>query len=362
MRTVLFLLLICWACAGCQVNPRTERQIALLRAEILDLEDQYYLLKSQRDSAVAQLRGCEGTDFDATQFDGSLLLDGGRFDDSSESDIWDDAPSDIIYESPADSRTDPRSGRQPGLDVPNQNDRNGSGSGSRIENQPRLEEVVPDDGAFNSSTQFRDNLSSRDSSNANGEVSQIVISRNVSGGQDLDGSPGHEGLALLIQPLDRSGRIQKQAGQLTVRVVERKPVASDRQIGLWQFTSQETESFLVKDGEPEQGILLHLPWNKQLPQGRSLTVFVSYLTNDRRQLETVLDFVIEPPPANYSPDNPLVAEWIERDSRWNEIDVSGNSLNSLQSRDNPSETDNPLSVESATTENGVAIPQWRPVR
>jgi len=33
--------------AGCRVNPRAEREIALLRAEILDLEDQYYSLKSR---------------------------------------------------------------------------------------------------------------------------------------------------------------------------------------------------------------------------------------------------------------------------------------------------------------------------
>jgi len=46
----LFLLV-----AGCNSDPRCRREISLLRTEILDLEDKYYVIREQRDDALALL-------------------------------------------------------------------------------------------------------------------------------------------------------------------------------------------------------------------------------------------------------------------------------------------------------------------
>ena len=55
MRRELLIIGLCLVAVGCNADPRSRRETALLRAEILDLEDKYYLIKSERDAAVAQL-------------------------------------------------------------------------------------------------------------------------------------------------------------------------------------------------------------------------------------------------------------------------------------------------------------------
>ena len=56
MRLELLLLgLFCIAAAGCNADPRCRRETALLRAEIIDLEDQYYALKSRHEAAESEL-------------------------------------------------------------------------------------------------------------------------------------------------------------------------------------------------------------------------------------------------------------------------------------------------------------------
>ena len=60
MRREFLIIGLCLVTIGCNADPRSRRETALLRAEILDLEDKYYLLKSERDLAVAELSTFQG--------------------------------------------------------------------------------------------------------------------------------------------------------------------------------------------------------------------------------------------------------------------------------------------------------------
>ena len=64
------------AWSGCQSPGRNQREVALLRAEILDLEDQYYALKSRCEYAESQLGGNHQCDNCAPQDVGEVILDG----------------------------------------------------------------------------------------------------------------------------------------------------------------------------------------------------------------------------------------------------------------------------------------------
>ena len=46
------LIILCFLAIGCNSDPNCRRETALLRSEILDLEDKYYLLKSERDTLL----------------------------------------------------------------------------------------------------------------------------------------------------------------------------------------------------------------------------------------------------------------------------------------------------------------------
>ena len=56
-----FIGLILIPCWGCSSGRHSQREMALLRAEILDLEDQYYALKARCEGAESQLRAINGT-------------------------------------------------------------------------------------------------------------------------------------------------------------------------------------------------------------------------------------------------------------------------------------------------------------
>ena len=200
MRFALPAIILCLSVIGCRVSPHAEREIAMLRAEILDLEDQYYAIKSQRDSAVSRLRDC-GVDY---------MIDG---------ECVDCGPGSVLYggsggaslDSGRGFETAPSSRSEPTLSVEDQIEEERNGPGTRQNRAPSLEEISPDSASYSNSNGTR--LVSE-----TGQISRIVINRRFSGGQDLDGKTGHEGLALLIQPINESGQVQKTAGHVIRRI------------------------------------------------------------------------------------------------------------------------------------------------
>lgn len=348
------------------MNPRAEREIALLRAEILDLEDQYYSLKSR----------CEGSSFAANSTSGMIVGQGGQIINQgvidpycnncvtnpttlSNSVIYQDAPGFIQNNQTEitpfnDSSLDTS---DQFLDEPAIDSIEGSGN--------KLERLPPADGSGEdqSSIQNTRGLNSiMRPASARNTVSSIIINRDFSKGQDVDGLPGHEGLSLLLQPITVMGEVRKLAGHLTVRVVESGGPQVERQIGLWQFTPEETTSFFVKDEFAQQGILLHLPWDGMAPTGRQLDVFVRFVTPDQQNIEASINLPIDPPRSDYSPDDPLVAGWIERDQRWVDIPLNANSVLNRGQQPVLTERAPEFRVKSPTTERRTSSPQWRPVR
>lgn len=83
MRLIL-LTILCVFAIGCRTtDPRCRRETALLRSEILDLEDKYFLLKAERD-ALAQGQGLvqdvgavEGTSHDGQIYSGTPIYSDG---------------------------------------------------------------------------------------------------------------------------------------------------------------------------------------------------------------------------------------------------------------------------------------------
>jgi hypothetical protein len=241
---------------------------------------------------------------------------------------------ELIYENPAGSVREPtlKTGDQIGRENPGTSQNRGSSGGASYARTTNQRFTVADANA----------------------VSKIMVNRQLSGGQDLDGTTGDEGISLMIQPLDSAGTVLKAAGQVSVRIDEDLGGVSDRQIGLWEFTADEIRSFLVRDDYSEQGILLHLPWNTQIPENRRIKVLVRFVTPDRKNLETTIEFNIDPPPRTYSVDDPVIANWIENDDRWRDLESPTNQVPAESSGQRISD------VESAQPR--VSAPEWRPIR
>ena len=376
------LILLC----GCRVNPNAEREIALLRSEIVDLEDQYYALKSQRDTAIVQLQDCQGSDFDGSQFQNlpvgqCINCDNGVI--VNQSPVVYDSP--IIYEdqgypfngqvingpvigngvSPIDLNTSDQiqsfDTGEPIID-----------SNSSLEEVPAVEDTesrVPAESEGNGEST---SILNRRPNASQSAVSTIRIHPRLSRGQDLDGAPGHEGLALLIQPSNRQGNVVDEIGQLTVQLTQADRLVSTRQIGFWRFTPEEIESFQVRQELPDQGILLHLPWSEILPTKNKVNVVVNFLTLENARYVSRLEIPIQPPARRYRLDDPLIADWIENDSSWkadapdiefadDEMDFEDHYVEpDFYNASEPLQIDSPIDLPE--TDRKTSVPRWRPIR
>jgi len=110
-----------------------------------------------------------------------------------------------------------------------------------------------------------------------------------------------------------------QAGELTISLIDPK---QRQRIGFWRFLAGETELFFVDKNDGTGGILLHLPWDESVPRHSRLLVHIQFVTEDGRALTTSSDVLIDPPTADYSPADPTVIDWTQRDERWGDAEDS----------------------------------------
>ena len=421
MRLFGLSLLLMLVAIGCNADPRCRRETALLRAEILDLEDKLAF-------ATAGSSYYEG---DVLSSSGEVII--------SES-IVDSGSPQIIYESGAPYSSSPIVGAPVELEVQHQifpDSPTGSATkpveslrpddlNSEIdapEPPKNLESILPDanlkealevelpikDGAKTRRPASPRRRRSRPETEISLEdspleldidladeqdefITEIIVNRHASVGQNVDGQSGDEGLNLLVQPRTADGAVHVVAGELSVDLINPRASSDKQTIGHWQFLPAETELFFASDRREGEGILLHLPWEQNLPTHRNLVVSVSFTTPDGRVLSTSSRLHVNPPAADYSPDDPEVAGWTERDTRW-EIGTHNQSVKSGADRwtkshnrngsrldqlaeDQPYDYDDGDSlrrgdsfnrprvkaIPANSTRPATKLPSWRPVR
>ena len=423
MRNVacLSILLVLTISSGCRIDPNAEREIALLRSEILDLEDQYYTLKSQCEGGgIVEAGGIIQEDiqyYDAGQnteyypqgefVPGTIVGEGIMLNEPvygpASGQIYGAADSrfgqhrqlnagcdcqpqtmnypqnyqpNVIFSNPVIDTNQPApawlaASRTKEQCVPEKRIDDFSGAP-----QARLPESIvdhdPEFESFQPGTAREPQLSEAEFDDFDLEdysldaphtveidVAGISIDRIASGGQDLDGLPGHEGLVLLIQPESLDGEIVQTPGRLAIEVTDPKLRRPRNSIAKWQFSPYEVRNFFVKEQIEEQGILLHLPWDRNAPENRLLLVHVEFTTDDERVFEATREFEIEPPEISYSPEDPIISQWVERDERWKDFPASQpqNYANQFGNRRRSRIPSRPVSSERQLSQ-----PQWRPVR
>ena len=395
MRAELFVIGLCVVAAGCNADPRCRRETALLRAEILDLEDKYYQTKAQRDDALAALES--GGNITAAKKIGRPLR-GFRSGISHEINPQEVIYSDEIYdggvisESPAYSTNGlPDSNVQPfdyaphgfaPTEAPTANPRNQVPpktddsipillDGPEVISPLESEGIVPSGSPPSDPTTVPASPASSilligpNANTANPSVvssqaiTEIVIDRTQTRGHDVDGRPGDDGLDVLLRPRSANGETQLQSGELTVSIIDPSAPTATQRIGLWKFLPSEAELFFTDISPEKRGILLHLPWEKTTPVGKEVVVFVRFQTSDGRRLETTSKVRVAPPlhPAtdgslDVKNDSDLIAGWINRDSQRS--GQTANAPNASPFANRPNTLATPIS--------SGAKPNWRPVR
>jgi hypothetical protein len=340
----LLAILLCFLAVGCRSDQRCQRQTALLRAEILDLEDKYYSLKAKHEANG-------GVVTNDTYYEGEVIYDGGVIQGEgsqsyNEGDvIYEgevfygstdqygnplengvilgapetngqvistplDSPGTIIDSQPAISSGSTRSGSSSVVEP-----RTEPQADPQSETLPTIEDSETPEELPVPNTNDQSGLQIN-SPGSPDSITDIQVNASSTRGRDIDGNPGDEGLDLLIQPITANGSIEHQAGELAVSLIDPAQTPDRQRVGLWKFLTDETKLFFANDQQGNKGILLHLPWDQSTPVNENLVLHIRFLTPDGRTLKTTSNIRINPPSPNYSPDDPLIAGWTQSDSRW----------------------------------------------
>ncbi|MEL7497605.1 MAG: hypothetical protein AAFN77_08340 [Planctomycetota bacterium] len=361
------LLMFTVMALGCNADPNCRRETALLRAEILDLEDRNAILRARYEKTATELATYNGQPIDMTDivspgdyanvvieevgapfgsevvYPGEIIYSGevitgeshransnpvvaqpqnGGLGQKVESVPVESVPQtrqpSIINRRPVQSRQPERlptaapnpAGEANGrLPLPETLDPRGNQDGYQLRRQNRSPLNLQLEGPRGAFTQA--GIGNRTSN-----ATEIVINRMGTRGHSVDDVVGDEGLNLLVQTKASNGRVILQPGELTVSLIDPKQTEGDHRIGLWKFLSEETELFFVNDELSSHGILLHLPWDQLTPKRPRLVIHVRFVTPDGRILQTSSDIHIRPPAEGYSPDAPEVVAWTQQDWRW----------------------------------------------
>ena len=418
MRFLGLILFVTFVAIGCNADPRCRRETALLRAEILDLEDKLAFAHAGSHYSGDVHLSPYGPIVSDTIIDSNgspVIYD--SYDPgvtySTDQTIHSNSPLEVqhqIFPNESSITTQP-SLRSEDLDISIESPGLPAKIDSLLPNSKRIKTLnVPDltpptdNGSEIQRPRTRrrarpapemeitlDDLTTEDAFDIEIEsdmfITEIIVNRDASGGENVDGLFGDEGLNLLVQPRTANGSVYLEAGELSVDLIDPKASPDNQTVGHWQFMPAETELFFAKDRHEGDGILLHLPWEQNLPTTRNLVVSVSFITSDGRNLSTSSRLRVDPPLPGYSPDDPQVAGWTERDTRW-EIGTHNQSArsearhwteSSPQHRHNDSiqlveddlfESQNDETFQrprvkatpASSTRPTSQLPRWRPVR
>jgi hypothetical protein len=159
----------------------------------------------------------------------------------------------------------------------------------------------------------------------NTEVAMITINERLTGGFNLDGGVGHEGIVTVVEPRDAHGRLIGAAAPVSVVVLDPALSGEAARIARWDFSPGEVAK-LYRKTPLSEGIHLEMVWPEEVPIHSRLHLYVRYTTDDGRKLEADRDIDIDTPalqaqwpspsdPTGQStPAHPTAEEWQRRES------------------------------------------------
>ena len=108
------------------------------------------------------------------------------------------------------------------------------------------------------------------------------------GGTDLDGQPGHDGVKVYLRPIDQRGDTLKVAGTVTIQLYDL--AATDRKlVGQYEFDVDEV-SKAFSGGFMAYHFTFTCPWKPAPPKNAGITIraeFTDYLTGKKLTAQKV---------------------------------------------------------------------------
>lgn len=189
-------------------------------------------------------------------------------------------------------------------------------------------------------------------------VDSIQLDRMLTGGISTGDRSGDQGLLVVVEPRDQTGRLIDAPAEVSVAVLDPAFQGDAARVGRWDFTPAETASLFRRTGT---GGAMHLAmaWPQEPPKHNKLHVFVRYTTADGRRIETNQPIEIALPgdePARWTTAEP---------SRIDDSIPDRNPAPRAWPRDevrDRRDADSPTYMATRTSETKPERPAWSPER
>ena len=306
MRVARMLAVLGVLCAalltlsGCRSNPHTAMEFDLLHQELRQMEDYIYHLEDQLARTHGPFDQSIQPDAPAELFPPSVLRKAGELEPHlTEADDTDNGELQVPDVELGNEVDDPQSLEEPfdmklppdELPEPNADLESGTDDGEPPMNDSDdldLEFYLPETDVEPLPDDARRPIRGEKSSAAidksiDAHVTHVVFNRRLTGGTDLDGRPGDDGLTVVLEPRNAAGRFVPLAGSVTVVVLDPQVKGEQARVARWEVDGTETARSLFIVG-PNRGIHLDLPWKEKSPDHSKLHLFARYETVDGRRL------------------------------------------------------------------------------
>ena len=289
---LLIILIVLSTFAGCRGTRQRDVWQSVLDAEKRALEDRAYDLQAEVDTLESQLASTrrendalrnELDDSPATTRANRSQLRGSGTDRSSTPLVPDEPIIELNESSPAEQL--PRS---------NPTFINAATGRSAFTSTPTREQQAAEEAsqALLSIGNLGALGGQKPTAPATDRVVSIALNPMLTGGDDLDNTPGDEGVSVVIEPKNAEGIYVPQAGSVSVVVLDPAKTGTSARVARWDFDIGEATSHL-RTSALGRGIHLNLPWPNKPPEHERLHLFVRYVTADQRRLEADCEISVD---------------------------------------------------------------------
>jgi hypothetical protein len=116
----------------------------------------------------------------------------------------------------------------------------------------------------------------------------------LTGGHNVDGHAGDEGVMVVVEPLNAAGDLIEVPGEISIVVLDPAIEGEAARVARWDFNSKEAAGYLKRTPMGD-GLHFDLRWPHSPPVHRVLNLHVRYTTADGRRLQAEKQIEVDPP-------------------------------------------------------------------